>query len=135
MTEHILTMQAKAMAGPLRVLGQAFNLELLLALAGGPCSVSDLASRLELEISAISQRLGRLREAGLVGFERKGHRRLYALTGTLAITPAEGALSLKMDSSFFRLELTLGDSVGRQHPDVASRNTFVNGRQVARLNS
>jgi DNA-binding transcriptional ArsR family regulator len=53
--------------------------QILVCLAGGAHSVSDLVERLGLEQSAISHQLRVLRDHSLVRVERHGRRRVYRL--------------------------------------------------------
>jgi DNA-binding transcriptional ArsR family regulator len=51
-------------------------------LSGGEQPVSDLASRFDVTLSAISQHLGVLREVGLVVGRQEGRERIYRLNAT-----------------------------------------------------
>jgi DNA-binding transcriptional ArsR family regulator len=53
--------------------------ELLDRLAGGEQPVGRLAARIDMTLSAVSQHLRLLREAGLVVDRREGRERLYRL--------------------------------------------------------
>lgn len=64
------TMQALATPSRVRILGR---------LGVSPCSVSDLASELEMAQPAVSQQLRILRHLGLVVGERDGRQVIYAL--------------------------------------------------------
>lgn len=61
------------------------RLEVLLALARSPSSVSALAERLDLEVSHVSHLLGELESAGLVGHVREAQRCVYSLGPMLAV--------------------------------------------------
>src|SRR5262249_42637990 len=63
----------------LAVLGDARRREILETLSRGPCSVAEIAPRLPLTPSAVSQHLGVLRSAGLVRHEKHGTRHIYRL--------------------------------------------------------
>ena len=63
----------------LGVLSHETRLNLVLALAQGPASVSDLCDHLELEQSNASHHLGILRATGLVSDERNGQFMIYRL--------------------------------------------------------
>jgi DNA-binding transcriptional ArsR family regulator len=64
------TMQALAAPSRVRILGR---------LAGGPCSVNELAEAVGMEASAVSHQLRLLRHLGLVVGERDGRRVVYDL--------------------------------------------------------
>jgi len=61
------------------VLGDARRREILETLLGGPCSVAEIARRLPVTRSAVSQHLGVLRGAGLVRHDKRGTRHMYRL--------------------------------------------------------
>jgi len=61
------------------VLGDARRREILETLSRGPCSVAEIARRLPVTRSAVSQHLGVLRTAGLVRHEKRGTRHIYRL--------------------------------------------------------
>ena len=63
----------------LKALGDPDRLRLVQALRSGPCCVSDLATKLELEIANVSHHLGVLRRAGLVVTQRQGKQIIYEL--------------------------------------------------------
>ena len=63
----------------LGVLSHETRLNLVLALAQGPASVSDLCDHLELEQSNARHHLGILRATGLVSDERDGQFVIYRL--------------------------------------------------------
>src|SRR5215813_12594617 len=63
----------------LAVLGDARRRDILETLSRGPCSVADIARRLPVTRSAVSQHLGVLRSAGLVRHEKRGTRHMYRL--------------------------------------------------------
>ncbi|MFN0133902.1 MAG: ArsR family transcriptional regulator [Phycisphaerales bacterium] len=65
------------------------RLEVLIALARSPSSVSALAERLELEISHVSHMLGELESAGLVGHIRVAQRCVYSI-GPMLVVAFEG---------------------------------------------
>lgn len=58
-------------------LGDLRRREILEELSHGACSVVELAERLPVTRSAVSQHLGVLKEAGLVTHEKIGTRHLY----------------------------------------------------------
>src|SRR6266481_8046733 len=61
------------------VLGDARRREILETLSRGPCSVADIARRLPVTRSAVSQHLAVLRRAGLVRHRKQGTRHMYQL--------------------------------------------------------
>jgi ArsR family transcriptional regulator len=63
----------------LKALGDKDRLRLVQALRSGPCCVTDLAERLELELANASHHLGVLRRAGLVVTSRNGKQIIYEL--------------------------------------------------------
>jgi DNA-binding transcriptional ArsR family regulator len=63
----------------LAVLGDARRRDILETLSRGPCSVADIARRLPVTRSAVSQHLAVLRRAGLVRHEKRGTRHMYQL--------------------------------------------------------
>jgi len=58
-------------------LGDLRRREILEVLSHGACSVGELAERLPVTRSAVSQHLGVLKEAGLVRHDKVGTRHLY----------------------------------------------------------
>lgn len=60
-------------------LGDPRRREILEALSRGGCSVAELAQRLPVTRSAVSQHLGVLKQAGLVVHEKIGTRHIYQL--------------------------------------------------------
>ena len=60
-------------------LGDPRRRQILEALSRGPSSVVELADRLPVTRSAVSQHLGVLKEAGLVRHEKIGTRHLYEI--------------------------------------------------------
>ncbi len=60
-------------------LGDGTRRAIILALAAGPMSVSDLAAQLPVTRPAVSQHLKVLKQAGLVSEEAVGTRRIYRL--------------------------------------------------------
>ncbi|WP_433505783.1 ArsR/SmtB family transcription factor [Pseudonocardia halophobica] len=67
-------------ADVLRQLGDATRFHLLGLLAEGQQDVTTLTARVAASRSSVSQHLGRLRLAGLVGARREGRRMVYRLT-------------------------------------------------------
>ena len=63
----------------LAALGDARRRDILETLSRGPCSVADIARRLPVTRSAVSQHLAVLRRAGLVRHEKRGTRHMYRL--------------------------------------------------------
>jgi DNA-binding transcriptional ArsR family regulator len=60
-------------------LGDRTRRAIVLMLAAGPMSVGDLAAQLPVTRPAVSQHLKVLKDAGLVGEEAVGTRRIYRL--------------------------------------------------------
>jgi DNA-binding transcriptional ArsR family regulator len=67
-------------ADVLRQLADATRFHLLGLLAEGPQDVSTLTAKVAASRSSVSQHLGRLRLAGLVGARREGRWMVYRLT-------------------------------------------------------
>ena len=63
----------------LAALGDATRRRIVERLADGPCAVGDIAQDLPVGRPAVSMHLRVLQEAGLVGHQRAGNRRLYHL--------------------------------------------------------
>lgn len=63
----------------LKVLSAPARLAIVTELAERPCFVSELVERLELSQPLVSQHLRILRDARLVGVERRGREAVYAL--------------------------------------------------------
>ncbi|MEI7031698.1 metalloregulator ArsR/SmtB family transcription factor [Streptomyces pratensis] len=66
-------------AATLQALATPSRLYILARLQEGPCSVSDLATAVDMEPSACSHQLRLLRNLGLVAGERQGRSIIYAL--------------------------------------------------------
>lgn len=83
-------------------LGDLRRREILEALSHGACSVAELAERLPVTRSAVSQHLGVLQEAGLVKHEKIGTRHLYQVDpeGVAALRSYLDALWGRALSSF-----------------------------------
>lgn len=74
----MLSSQGKAAVGdPFEALGDPNRREILGLLGGGDRSVQEIASALPISRPAVSRHLRLLKEAGLVGEERRGTRRIY----------------------------------------------------------
>lgn len=63
----------------LNVLGDPTRRAVLEAVAGGPRSVTEIASKLPVSRPAVSQHLRALSDAGLVSFRAEGTKRLYSV--------------------------------------------------------
>lgn len=63
----------------LKQLANAKRLMILCALVKGERSVGDLASTVNLSHSAVSQHLGKMKDAGLVSSDKRGQMVLYSL--------------------------------------------------------
>jgi len=70
---------ASAAAAMLKELANPSRLLILCQLIGGEKPVGELCQAIELSQSAVSQHLARLREAGLVGAEKRGQMVYYRL--------------------------------------------------------
>jgi DNA-binding transcriptional ArsR family regulator len=83
-------------------LGDLRRREILEALSHGACSVAELAERLPVTRSAVSQHLGVLQEAGLVRHEKIGTRHLYQVDpeGVAALRSYLDSLWARALSSF-----------------------------------
>jgi ArsR family transcriptional regulator len=68
-------------AGLLKELANPARLLILCQLVGGEKSAGELRQALEISQSAASQHLARLREAGLVGADKRGQMVYYRLSG------------------------------------------------------
>ena len=64
---------------PFGALGDAHRRQLVTLIADGPRSVRELADELPISRPAVSRHLRLLKEAGLVGEEPEGTRRIYRL--------------------------------------------------------
>ena len=63
----------------LKVLSAPARLAIVIELAAQPCLVHELVERLEMSQPLVSQHLRVLRDARLVGVERRGREAVYAL--------------------------------------------------------
>jgi DNA-binding transcriptional ArsR family regulator len=63
----------------LSIIAEPTRLVLVDALRGGPVTVGELAARVPVTRSAVSQHLKVLKDAGVVGDQARGTRRLYHL--------------------------------------------------------
>ena len=80
---------ARAAADLLRVLGNEHRLQVLCALREGEMSVGDLAERLGLSQSALSQHLARLRGDRLVATRRQGQTIFYRVSDVAVLAILE----------------------------------------------
>jgi DNA-binding transcriptional ArsR family regulator len=71
---------ASLIADAMFALSAPSRVQILGCLLGGPLAVGDITVLLSMEQSAVSHQLRVLREAGLVGAERLGKRRVYAIS-------------------------------------------------------
>ena len=101
----------RATARYFRVLGDPTRLSILDALAGGPCSVSELARRVSAPQSRVSNHLACLRWCEFVLAERRGRQVLYQLADPGVSELVESARHLAAD----RAEHL--ESCGRIGPD------------------
>lgn len=72
---------ASVIADAMFALSAPSRVQILGCLMAGPLAVGDITALLGMEQSAVSHQLRVLREAGLVGAERLGKRRVYAISG------------------------------------------------------
>lgn len=72
------------LAEVLRALSHPVRVKIVAALSGGELCVKDLESILGISQPAVSQHLMRLRYAGLIESERRGHLVCYRLAGERA---------------------------------------------------
>lgn len=70
---------ARRTADPFDALGDEHRRAILRVLGGGDRSVGEIAGELPISRPAVSRHLRILREAGLVGEEARGTRRIYRL--------------------------------------------------------
>jgi len=109
-------------------LGDPRRREILETLAKGPCSVAELARRLPVTRSAVSQHLGILKDAGLVRHEKIGTRHFYEVDpeGVEALRDYLDSLWQRALSSFKALAeapSTKGRPSGRGSKRDARRGT------------
>ncbi|MFA5561190.1 MAG: metalloregulator ArsR/SmtB family transcription factor [Eubacteriales bacterium] len=71
--------EAEALASLFKLLGDPTRMRVLLALAGSPLCVCDLADSLGMTASAISHQLRLLKRGGLVKSEKSGKHVCYSL--------------------------------------------------------
>jgi DNA-binding transcriptional ArsR family regulator len=71
--------QVRAGAPVFAALGDPIRLRILLKLAGGPLSITEITADEEVTRQAITKHLGVLAGAGLVDDERRGRERMYRL--------------------------------------------------------
>ena len=84
---------ARSVADTMHALATPSRVRILSRLAGGPCSVGELARHVAMEQSAVSQQLRVLRHLGLVVGERDGRQVIYALHDEHIRTLLEEAVS------------------------------------------
>jgi DNA-binding transcriptional ArsR family regulator len=78
--KHLLVKRSKEQTAlALRALGEPRRLEILEILRAGPCSVGEIAERVDVSQQAVSQHLSVLDRAGLVEARREGTRSIYAV--------------------------------------------------------
>jgi ArsR family transcriptional regulator, virulence genes transcriptional regulator len=75
-----MTAHAEEAAGLLKELANPARLLILCRLVGGEKSVSELCQTTDISQSAVSQHLARLREAGVVGADKRGQMVYYRLS-------------------------------------------------------
>ena len=80
---------ADVCAGYLKALGDPLRLKIVQELLGGPLSVSDLGSRLQLELANVSHHLRVLYHAHLVETNRSGKFIIYQLNREFLKTQAK----------------------------------------------
>ena len=84
---------ASAAATLFRVLGDYARLRIVLLLAGGERTVSDLAAALRLRQPNVSQHLAALRAAGVLQSRRHSKNVYYGLTPTVSVAK-DGTISV-----------------------------------------
>jgi DNA-binding transcriptional ArsR family regulator len=72
-----------------RVLASAPRLRILRFLAGGPHSVGEIRALLAIGESKVTAHVAKLRHAGLICGERRGHSIMYTLAPGLLVDPAD----------------------------------------------
>jgi len=82
----------------LRALQSSHALEVLFCLAEEPTDVQTLADRLEIDYSAVSKALGRLRSLKLVTMWRDKRRHLYCLGNAITFGRGDGQITLQFKS-------------------------------------
>lgn len=80
----------------LAMVSQPIAREIVRALADGEADVTTLAKRLELDDSAVSKYLSRLREGNIVTYRRKWRHHIYRLTDNVCIETSETSDSVEI---------------------------------------
>ncbi|MFE6687485.1 ArsR/SmtB family transcription factor [Streptomyces sp. NPDC057743] len=107
-----VTALLKAVAGPIR-------LRLLQALAEErELAIGELTERVGAPYAAVSEHLGRLRAAGLVGVRRSGHRVLYRTTNPHLPTLLTAARRLAARPAPVRPDATVEHTAERRHTEI-----------------
>ena len=90
------TDQAEALAGVLKLLGNANRLSIVCLLAQGERAVAEIEATLGIRQPSLSQQLGVLREGGLIHAARSAKTVTYALE-TEAVVPVLQLLCERLD--------------------------------------
>ena len=85
-TEPIVSFNPDTASAFLAVIGNSIRLRTLIALSAGESDVGSLAAELHIAQSAISQHLGKLKDADLVPSRRDGKRIVYSLYDRRVLT-------------------------------------------------
>lgn len=86
---RVIQADARAAADLMRVLANEHRLQVLCTLRTGELSVSQLAERIGLSQSALSQHLARLRSDRIVATRRQGQTIFYSIADPDALTLVE----------------------------------------------
>ena len=96
---------AKECADRLKALSEPHRYRIVDLLRGGPLSVSELSSRLDVELVTTSHHLQVLKNAGLVSSERQGRNIVYRLNDAIFRGETPGASCDILDFGCCRLEM------------------------------
>lgn len=93
-TDNSLAANARSAADLLRLLANGHRLQVLCALRPGELSVGQIADRVGLSQSALSQHLARLRQDGVVTTRRQGQTIFYHIADSDVMTVLEAVSSV-----------------------------------------
>jgi DNA-binding transcriptional ArsR family regulator len=105
---------------PFSALGDAHRRQILALLAEAPRSVGSLAREVPISRPAVSRHLRLLREAGLVGEEAQGTRRIYRLHDE-GLAAVEGYLRQVWGDAAARLRLLAENTQPAGHTQPAGK--------------
>jgi DNA-binding transcriptional ArsR family regulator len=94
----LTTDQAEALAGVLKLLGNANRLAIVCLLADGERTVAEIEAMLGIRQPSLSQQLGVLREGGLIRAARSAKTVTYAFEEE-AVAPALALLCRRLDGN------------------------------------